>query len=143
RVGIGATGAHAGTTRRWSMVLQHDVRSPSPVHERRHAPGTAPRPDPVRIGGLTGALLFNAAALMLMLAPLGQHATQRAAPRSLEADWFEPRPVPPPPPPQIVPTVQPATPPAASVPVRRAVAPHPAPVMPAVVEGGNLAAEPL
>jgi len=125
------------------MVLQHDVGSPFPVHEPRHAPGGAPRPDPVRITGLTGALLFNAAALMLMLAPLGQQSADHPAPRGLQADWFEPRPVPPPPPPEIVPVVQPATPRVSAAPVPRAMAPDPAPVAPPVVEGGRMAADPV
>lgn len=125
------------------MVLPHDVRSPFPDHEPRHAHGDAPRPDPVRITGLTGALLFNAAALMLMLAPLGQQGTERTAPRSLQADWFEPRLLPPPPPPEIVPVVQPATPPVPAAAMRRAVASDPAPVAPPVVEGGSLVADPV
>lgn len=124
------------------MVLQHDVRSPFPARDPRHGPGHAPRPDPVRITGLAGALLLNAAALMLMFAPLGQQRSVRDAPRILQADWFEPRPVPPPPPPAIIPVVQPTTPPAPVAAVRRATAPDPAPVVQPVVDGGNLAADP-
>src|SRR5690606_35407298 len=100
----------AGTTRRWSMVLHPEARSPSPVLHARHAPDGARRPDPVRIVGLCGALLLNGAALMLMLVPLGRPATAPEPPGGIEAEWFEPRPVPPPPPPQIAPVVPPATP---------------------------------
>lgn len=125
------------------MVLQPEVRSPSPALHARHRPhDDAHRLDPVRIAGIAGALLLNGAALLLMLAPLSRPATEPKGPRGLEAEWFEPRPVPPPPPPEVVP-VQPAvTPPAPATTVRRAVVPDRTPVAPPVVDGGSLAADP-
>src|SRR5690554_3652589 len=125
------------------MVLQPEARSPSPVLHARHEPHDPDRPDPVRIAGICGALLLNGAALMLMLVPLSRPATGPAPPRGIEAEWFEPRPVPPPPPPEIVPVVRPVTPPAATVPAQRSVSPGPAVVAPPPVDGGALAADPL
>jgi len=125
------------------MVLHPEARSPSPVLHARHAPDGARRPDPVRIVGLCGALLLNGAALMLMLVPLGRPATAPEPPGGIEAEWFEPRPVPPPPPPQIAPVVPPATPAPAMVPTQRSVSPEAPVVAPALVDGGTLAADPL
>lgn len=126
------------------MVLQHAVRSPSPNRHPRPAPGDGPRPDPVRIAGIAGALLLNSAALLLMLAPLGRPATAPKGPAGLEAEWFEPRPIPPPPPPELVP-VQPTAPPPTAAPtpaVRKAVA-EPAPVAPAITGTAGFAFDPL
>lgn len=108
-----------------------------------HAAHEAPRPDPVRIAGIAGAVALNVSALMLMLAPLDRSDGDPAPPRGIQAEWFEPRPVPPPPPPEVVPVVRPAVAPASAAPARRTVAPDPAPVAPPVVEGGTLAADPL
>ena len=128
------------------MVLQYGVRSPSAVLHAHHDPRDAQRPDPVRIAGIAGALLLNGAALMLMLAPLGRPATEPKGPGGLEAEWFEPRPVPPPPPPEVLPVqpmqpmVTPAAPAARSM---RSVAPDPAPAAPPVVDGRSIAFEPV
>jgi len=125
------------------MVLQPQVRSPSPVPHGRHAPHDAKRPDPVRIVGISGALLLNSAALLLMLVPLSQPATGPAPARDMQAEWFEPRPVPPPAPPVIVPVERPVTPPASTTPVRRIATPEPVAVAAPVVDGGSIAADPV
>ena len=124
------------------MVLQPEVRSPSSVPHARLEPHAASRPDPVRIAGVSGALLFNGALLLLMLVPLSRPTSEPAAPRGLEAEWFEARPVPPPPPPEIVSVERPVTPPAPTAPAQRVVARDPAPVAPPLVEGGTIAADP-
>ena len=124
------------------MVLQPEVRSPSPaLHARQSSHDDAHRMDPVRIAGIAGALLLNGAALLLMLAPLSRPATEPNGPRGIEAEWFEPRPVPPPPPPEVVPVQPAATPPTPATTVRRAVVPDRSPVAPPVIDGGNLAAD--
>lgn len=123
------------------MVLQHDVRSPLPT--RPGTRGGRPRPDPVRIAGIAGALLLNGAALMLMMAPLSRPDGGPDASRGVTAEWFEPRPVPPPPPPELVP-VRPATPatPAPAPRLQRVVPPVAAAVDPPPVDGGTLPAQP-
>ena len=125
------------------MVLQPEVRSPSPALHARHEPHGASRFDPVRITGITGALLFNGAVLLVMLVPLSRPATEPAPPKGLETEWFEPRPVPTPPPPEIVPLQVPGTPAAPTAPARRSVLPAPAVAAPPLVDGGTLAADPL
>lgn len=125
------------------MVLQPEVRSPSPaLHARQSPHDDAHRMDPVRIAGIAGALLLNGAALLLMLAPLSRPATEPNGPRGIEAEWFEPQPVPPPPPPELVPVQPVVTPPAPATTVRRAVVPDRAPIAPPVVDGGSLVADP-
>lgn len=122
------------------MVLQPQVRSPSPVPRAGQGPHDAQRPDPVRIVGISGALLLNSAALLLMLVPLSRPATMPASPGGIEADWFEPRPVPPLPPPAIVPVVQPVTPATPSLPLQRTATAGPTTVAPPLVDGGSLPA---
>lgn len=124
------------------MVLQPRVRSPFPAPHARRAPQDAQRPDPVRIAGIAGALALNAAALMLMLAPLTHPPAEPAAPRGLEAEWFEPRPVPPPPPPEIVPLQPAVVPPAPAAPAQRSIVRDPAPVAPPVLVDSSIAADP-
>lgn len=121
------------------MVLQPDVRSPSPVQSAHGGP----RPDPVRIAGISGTLLLNGAVLLVMLVPLSRPASEPVPPRNIEAEWFEPKAVPPPPPPEIVP-VQPAVVPAPATPApaQRSLHRDPAPVAPPLVDGGSLAADP-
>lgn len=125
------------------MVLQPEARSPFPVLHARPGPHGAHRPDPVRIVGISGALLLNAAALLMMLVPLSRPATAPTAPKNIEADWFEPRPVPPPPPPVIVPVQRPVAPAAAAAPAQRSAPPEAAAAAPPRVDGGTLAADPL
>ena len=96
----------------------------------------------MRVTGITGALLFNGAVLLLMLVPLSRPATEPAAPKGIEAEWFEPRPVPPPAPPVIVPVQQPVTPAAPTAPAQRSVTPEPAVSAPPLVDGGTIAADP-
>lgn len=124
------------------MVLQPRVRSPFPVPHARQQPHDASRPDPVRIIGISGALLLNSAALLLMLVPLSRPATGPAPSRDIQAEWFEPRPVPPPAPPEIVPVERPVTPPAPTAPVQRVLTPEPVTVAPPVVDGGSIAVDP-
>lgn len=121
------------------MVLQPRVRSPFPAHA---APGDGQRPDPVRIAGIAGALLLNAAALMLMLMPLTRPPTAAPPERAQQPDWFEPRPVPPTPPPEEVPVVRQVVQPAPATPTPPVVARELAPVAPPLVEHGNIAADP-
>lgn len=125
------------------MVLQPELRSPSPVlHARREAHG-ADRPDPVRIVGISGTLLFNGALLLLMLVPLARYTNEPPKPKGIEAEWFEPRPVPPPPPPEVVPVERAATPPAPAAPAQRVLARDPAPVAaPSVIDAGGITADP-
>lgn len=118
------------------MVLQPQARSPS------HEPHDARRPDPVRIVGISGAIALNAAALLLMLAPLSRPDTAPPPPKYSQPDWFEPRPVPPPPPPEIVPVERAAVPPAPHTPVKRIARPEQPAVIPPVVDGGSIAFEP-
>lgn len=125
------------------MVLQPQVRSPSPDLHARRGPHRPDRPDPLRITGISGTLLFNGALLLLMLVPMSRPDTGPTPPRGIQAEWFEPRPVPPAPPPEIVPVVRPVTPPAATAPAQRTLAPDPAPVAPLLVEGGTIAADPV
>lgn len=114
------------------MVLQHAVRShavhsPVPALSMHPARDDAHRPDPVRITGIAGALVLNAAALMLMLAPLGQPGPPATRPPALQGEWFEPRPLPPPPPPPAIVPLRPEVPPPSAVaPPRPAGVPTPA-----------------
>ena len=124
------------------MVLQPQARSPSPALHARHEPHGPDRPDPVRITGITGALLFNGAVLLLMLVPLSRPATEPATSKGIEAEWFEPRPVPPPAPPEVVPVERPATPAATTAPARRSARTEHAVAAPPLVDGGTIAAEP-
>ncbi|GGK07288.1 energy transducer TonB [Luteimonas terricola] len=124
------------------MVLQPEVRSPSPALHARREPHGADRPDPVRIAGIAGALLLHGAVLLLILVPLSRPDTAPAPPKGIEADWFEPRPVPPTPPPEIVPMERPVTPAAPAAPAQRSLAPEPAVAAPPLVDGGSLAADP-
>lgn len=120
------------------MVLQSNVRSPLAAG---HA-GEAPRPDPVRIAGISGTLLLNGALLLLMLVPITRTAQEAPASRGLETEWFEPRPVPPPAPPEVVPVERPVVQPAPTAPAQRTLARDPAPAAPPLVDGGTLAADP-
>lgn len=122
------------------MVQQPVLRNASNRHAR--PAGDGPRPDPVRIAGISGTLLLNGALLLVMLVPLSRPAEEAPPRRGLEAEWFEPRPVPPLPPPEEVPVMPEPPRPVAAAPVRRVQSPPQAPVAPPVVEGGSLAAEP-
>ncbi len=80
----------------------------------RHRPDADDnRPDPTRIIGLTGTLVFNAVLLLLLLVPAALPDSARPViERKDEFRWIDPPALPPPQPP---PLAQP-TPPAASVP---------------------------
>jgi len=81
----------------------------------------------VRITGIAGALVLNAAALMLMLAPPAPPAPAPARAPTLQGEWFEPRPLPPPPPPPLVPVRTLPAPPQAAPAPRQVARPEPAP----------------
>ncbi|KPN20830.1 hypothetical protein AO715_13610 [Xanthomonas sp. Mitacek01] len=105
----------------------------------RHAP---PRPDAVRIVGLSGTLALNAMLFMVLLVPATQDVIDRALPeRKQEFQWITPPPPQPPRPPERVEIVQPPSVPTPAVP--RPATPPTAPVDAAVVvDGGTLPALP-
>lgn len=80
------------------------------------------RPDANRVAGITGALVLNAAALMLMLVPLSTPPPVALAEPDIEMIWVDP-PKPPTPPP---PVIRPATPQPPPEAVRPAAAAPPA-----------------
>ena len=101
-----------------------------------------PRPDAVRIVGLSGTLALNAMLFMVLLVPAGQEVIDRALPdRKQEFEWITPPAPQPPRPPERVEVVQPRTVPTPAVP--RPVVPPTAPVEAAVfVDAGTLPALP-
>ncbi|MCD9028094.1 TonB family protein [Luteimonas sp. BDR2-5] len=79
------------------MVLQPH---PSPRH---HRDAEDDRPDPTRIIGLTGTLVFNAVLLLVLLIPATlPDAARPAHERKEEFRWIDPPALPPPPPPSLV-----------------------------------------
>ncbi|MET0328205.1 MAG: energy transducer TonB [Luteimonas sp.] len=101
-----------------------------------------PRPDAVRIVGLSGTLAFNAMLFMVLLVPATQEVIDRALPdRNPELTWVTPPAPQPPRPPERVEVVKPPVVPTPAVP--RPAAPPTAPVEAAVVvDGGTLPALP-
>jgi protein TonB len=111
------------------MILQ-------PVAHRRDST----RPDPVRIAGISGTLLLNVAACLLLFTPMTRPAqVARAEPPSVVV-LVPDRPRPPDPPPVQVALVQPRPTPAAPPHVARILSP-PSPAA-VVVDHGTVAADP-
>ncbi len=99
----------------------------------RNNDGAHPRPDPTRIAGISGTLLFNGCAFLLLLIPMTQPALLSLPDRVPDLTWIDPKPVPPPPPPARVPVVSP--PAAAVAPMPRAVPVAAPPRDPAIATG--------
>lgn len=79
-------------------------------------PAGAPRPDPTRIAGISGTLLLNGCAFLLLLVPMTQPSLLSLPDRAPDMTWIDPRPVPPIPPPLPVAVL----PPAPAIPVPQA-----------------------
>lgn len=91
-----------------------------------------PRPDAIRIVGLSGTLALNAMLFMVLLVPASRDALVDALPeRKQEFTWITPPPAQPPRPPERVEVVQPRNMPVPTVPQREAqkIAPVEAPVL--------------
>lgn len=87
------------------------------------SPAGAQRPDPTRIAGISGTLLFNGCAFLLLLIPMTQPALLSLPDRAPEFTWIDPKPVPPPLPPPLPAVVLPPTP---AIPVPQAPVAPPA-----------------
>lgn len=102
---------------------------------------TRPRPDPVRIAGISGTLALNLVALLLLLVPISQTALRMPSQGpAIPISWIETPPPPPAPPPAEVPVIQPRPVPVSQPRTITAPEPTPAIVEPAIVEHGELPA---
>lgn len=93
-----------------------------------------PPPDPVRIAGISGTLVLNVVALLLLLVPVSQGTLVPVDGPRTPVLWIQDAPKPPPPPPAQVPVVEPrpapAVPrPALAMPQALPEAIEPAPIM--------------
>src|SRR5690554_3648708 len=107
------------------------------------ARSSGPHPDPIRIAGISGTLVLNVVALLLLLVPVSQGTLVPADGPPVPIRWIEDAPPPPAPPPVEVEVVQPR--PAPPVQRRPVVEPRPAPaaIEPVVVAQGELPAPPV
>lgn len=122
------------------MVPQHAHASSRLQSSARFS---RPHPDPVRIVGISGTLVLNVVALLLLLVPVSQGTLVPADGPPIPIRWIEDAPPPPPPPPVKAEVVQPRpVPPVQRQPV---VEPRPAPaaIEPVVIAQGELAAPPV
>jgi protein TonB len=89
------------------MVLQ-PAGPRSFVPDRSGSHPRRPRPDPSRIAGISGTLVFNVLLLMLLLVPMSSPDLFRvSSPKDPDLIWIEPKPKPPTPPPVIVDVIKP------------------------------------
>ena len=112
------------------------LQPPSPRFRRPH-------PDPLRIAGISGTLVLNVVALLLLLVPMSQGTLVPADGPPVPIRWIEDAPLPPPPPPVEAEVVQPR--PVPPVQRRPVVEPRPAPaaIEPVIVAQGEIPAPPV
>jgi protein TonB len=122
------------------MVLQ-PAGPRSSVPDRSGSHPRRPHPDPSRIAGISGTLVFNVLLLMLLLVPMSRPDMFRVSmPKDPDLVWIEPKPKPPAPPPVKADVVKPK-------PVQPQARVQPDIVVPpidqVIVDEGTLAADPL
>ena len=122
------------------MVLQPaGPRSSAPDRSGSHP--RRPHPDPSRIAGISGTLVFNVLLLMLLLVPMSSPDMFRLpTPDDPDLVWIEPKPKPPAPPPVQADVVKPKPVQRPQAQVRPEIAVPP--IDQVIVDDGTLAADP-